>query len=161
MFELTDSQIAEYFHRSFSAVDGLWFMKLEKRFDFDTALDIDIEVWRVVPKIQARLMRSLTGFGKGIDALREAIETKLTLEAFVFRIERSDGEAGFTVCITECPWHNLMVKSGREHLSEKVGDAICSVEYKVWASEFGSDIRFHINQKLCGGKETCMLQFSK
>jgi len=54
MLKLTDKQIVEYFKRSYTAVDGLWFMKVEEIYGFDTALDIDEEVWKVMPKIQAR-----------------------------------------------------------------------------------------------------------
>ena len=57
MINLTDVQIAEYYHRSFSVVDGLWFMKIEERYGFEAALDIDSEVWKVVPKIQARKLK--------------------------------------------------------------------------------------------------------
>ncbi len=52
MKHLTDQQAAEYFHRSFTAVDGLWFMKVEEKHGFDAALEIDNEVWKVLPKIQ-------------------------------------------------------------------------------------------------------------
>jgi hypothetical protein len=55
MLKLTDRQIADYFHRSYTAVDGLWFMKVEAACGFDTALDIDTGVWKVMPKIQARM----------------------------------------------------------------------------------------------------------
>ena len=59
MKQLTDQQIAEYFHRSFTAADGLWFVKVEEKYGFDAALEIDNEVWKVLPKIQARKMKSL------------------------------------------------------------------------------------------------------
>ena len=44
MKELTDKQIAAYFHRSYTAADGLWFMKVEEKCGFDTALEIDDQV---------------------------------------------------------------------------------------------------------------------
>jgi hypothetical protein len=42
--KLNDKQIAEYMHRCYTAVDGLWFTKLEEKSGFDTALDIDFEL---------------------------------------------------------------------------------------------------------------------
>jgi hypothetical protein len=59
MIQLTPEQIAEYYHRSYTVVDGLWFMKIEEKYGFDAALDIDKEVWKVFPKMQARLLKSL------------------------------------------------------------------------------------------------------
>ena len=52
MKHLTDQQATEYFHRSFTAVDGLWFMKVEEKHGFDATLEIDNEVWKALARIQ-------------------------------------------------------------------------------------------------------------
>ena len=59
MRNLDDKETIRYLKRSYSAVDGLWFMKVEDSFDFDKALEIDNQVWKVVPKIQARFLKTL------------------------------------------------------------------------------------------------------
>ena len=84
MIELSEVQKAEYFRRSYTAIDGLWFMKLEAKFGFETALEIDTAVWEVFPKIQARFLRALAGNSSGIQGLRECFVTKHTLEGFNF-----------------------------------------------------------------------------
>ncbi len=50
MIELTEKQISEYYKRSYTAVDGLWFMKAEERYGFDTALDMTTKSGRSCPK---------------------------------------------------------------------------------------------------------------
>ncbi len=60
MFELNDKQIAEFFRRSYTAVDGLWFVKAEETCGFDAALDLDDEVWKIFPKVQARMLKDMT-----------------------------------------------------------------------------------------------------
>ena len=112
MEELTDKQITEYFHRSYAAVDGLWFMKVEEKCGFDTALEIDDQVWKVLPKIQARMIKSMLHLDEGIEGLGEAIKTRLVLEGFDFEAKRN--KDGLKVFIKRCPWHELMVKSGRD-----------------------------------------------
>jgi hypothetical protein len=159
MIELTDKDRADYFKLSYSRVDGLWFMKVEERYGFETALDIDREVWKVLPKMQARMLKAVAGLDGGMDALFECLTTHLTLHDFVFTTERRG--SGFEIRISECPWHNLMVKSGREHLSAAVGDAICNAEQAVWASEFGEDIKFELKGQICRGEGGCLLSFSK
>lgn len=157
MIELTQKQIADYFHRSYSAVDGLWFMKIEEKQGFEAALDIDNEVWKVFPKIQARLLKSMGSLGNGLDALYECLTTKLAIEGFKFEAKKHGD--GFTITVNECPWHNLMVKAGREKLSGRVGTLICNTEYLVWASEFGADIRFELQRQICEGASACTLKF--
>jgi hypothetical protein len=159
MDSLTDKQIIEYFHRSYKAADGLWFMKVEEKHGFNAALEVDKEVWKVMPKIQARMIKSMLGKSEGGNALLESLKTKLTLEGFKFKVEQKPN--GFQIQITDCPWHNLMVKSGREEYSEKVGTAICNVEYSVWASEFDENMHFKLQTQKCKGSEHCTLDFKK
>jgi len=160
LIRLSDEQKARYFQRCFTAVDGLWFMKMEERYDFPTALETDKEVWKVLAKIQARTIKSLTGLGNGFAAFKDALETKLSIEDYVFEIEMDDDGESFTLLITQCPWFNMMVKAGRERLAEKVGAVICETEYPVWAAEFGEGISFTMEGKLCGGGHCCIMKFS-
>jgi hypothetical protein len=156
MTEFTDLQKKEYFRRSYQAVDGLWFLKVEEKYGFEAALELDEAVWKVLPKIQARTMKAMTGLDKGIDSLYEGLTARLCLEGFDFRCQRM--ESGFRIAVNRCPWHDLIVKSGREHIGESVGDLICGVENAVWASEFG-DIGFRRESRICRGDRTCSLVF--
>jgi hypothetical protein len=156
MKELSDRQIADYFHRSYTAVDGLWFMKVEEMCGFDVALEIDDKVWQVLPKIQARMIKSMLGLDAGIEGLCEALGARLKLEGFDFDLGRD--EAGINIIISRCPWHELMVKSGRGHLSKKVSDVICREENSVWATEFG-DISYMPDEQICKGSVRCILRF--
>jgi len=160
MIELNSEQIIEYFKRSYTAVDGLWFVKLEEKYGFDAALEMDQEVWKAFPKIQARLLKSAGKLGNGMDALCKCLATKLNLEGFEFDTEKSDNKGSFQISISGCPWHNLMLKSGREKLSGEVGSLICNTEYSVWAAEFGGNIKFELKDQICKGSPGCVLQFS-
>ena len=94
MIELSSKQIAEFWHRSYASVDGLWFMKVEEKYGFDAALDVDNEVWKVLPKMQARMMKSMGGTGDGIDGLFECLTTKLNLEGFKFEAKKTGNDDG-------------------------------------------------------------------
>jgi hypothetical protein len=161
MIQLNDSQRADFYHRCYKAVDGLWFMKIEEIYGFETALDIDDTVWKVFPKIQARMIKEMGKKGNGIKALFECFTTKHELEGFTFTAKMDDSGTSFEITVQKCPWHNVMVKSGREHLSGKVGTRICHTECSVWASEFGDDIVGELESQICTGAETCRLRFSQ
>ena len=74
---------------------------------------------------------------------------------------------GFAVIVKRCPWHDLMIKSGRGELSERVSDLICRVENSVWASEFrcgegeGREIGFEREERICRGEGRCVLRFCR
>ena len=80
MIKLSDKDISSYFQRSYTAVDGLWFMKVEERDGFEETLDVDDEVWKIMAKIQARTLKSFSRLEHGVDALFECLTTKLSLE---------------------------------------------------------------------------------
>jgi hypothetical protein len=157
MIELSEKQIAEFFHRSYTAVDGLWFMKVEEKYGFDAALDIDDEVWKVLPKIQARLLRSMVNLTGGLDAFLECFTTKLAVEGFEFKVEKHASD-GLMISISRCPWHDFLVRSGREALSGKIGARICSTEYSTWAAEFDG-MQFDSKSRICEGAELCVIEF--
>jgi len=161
MVELTREQVADYLYRCYTAVDGLWCMKVEEKYGFDVALDIDNEVWKVFPKIQARKLKELTGLGNGLEALYDCLTIKMTLEKYSFKAEKLENGGGFRLTIDGCHWHDIMVQSGREHLSAEVGSTICATEFSGWAAEFGDDIRSEQVCRLCEGAPTCVVQFSK
>jgi predicted ArsR family transcriptional regulator len=155
---LTDQQAAQYLYRCYTAVDGLWFLKVEETHGLEAALDADDQVWRVLPKIQARMLKAMLKADHGMDALQECLATKLTLDQFGF--ETQNHGDGFSILVKRCPWHDQMLKSGREHLSGTVGHRICRTEYTVWAAEFGN-IRFELQEQICEGCPQCVLRFSQ
>jgi hypothetical protein len=157
MAELNEKQIIDYFHRSFTAVDGLWFLKFEEKYGFVKALEIDSEVWKVMPKIQARTIKSMLGEKEGTDALLKCLNAKFTIEGFKFTTEKTRN--GFTVSTRQCPWNDQMTKHGRTELSGTVGTKICGAEYAIWASEFDKDIHFTLEFQKCKGSEYCTLVF--
>jgi len=146
--------LSEYFKKCFVAVDGLWFMMLEKEDSFDKALEIDSRVWEILPKIQARKVKELLNLETGnVDGLVNAFKFKLDAEDFVSEIIKKDSK--INIIIRECPWLALLKQSNREHLAEKVSNAICSVEYPVFAREFIKDIDFKIVSSRCSGDKVC------
>lgn len=159
MVELKPEQVAAYFHRGYTAVDGLWFMKIEERYGFDVALEIDVAVWGVMPKIQARKLKELIGLDHGVDALRECFTTKLSLEKFDYVVKNDPDGRGFEVQVTQCPWYDFLKKSGRQHLAERIGNRICNTEYAVWATEFGNGISVRLGDQLCAGCDVCRIRF--
>lgn len=157
--KLTENDKIKYYHNSYIKADGLWFVKVEEHLGFEKALEIDRKVWEVLPKIQARFLKSKLKQRQGLGALGKCLEAKLELDNFHFR--SCQNKNMLQINIVKCPWHNIMVKSGRENFSNRVGSVICSTEYSVWASEFGPGLNFKLSQRICAGDAHCHLIFSK
>ena len=162
MERLSAEDRIKYYDRCYKAADGLWFVKVEERLGFDTTLELDKEVWKIMPKIQARFIKSKLGYETGLNALRLCFSQKLEMDGFEFNIESKTKDSTDEVrfIISSCPWHDILMESGREHISDRIGSAICGTEYEVWASEFGRDIRFSFGKhRICRGSSCCILSF--
>lgn len=155
-----DKLIAEFFRKCFLSVDGLWFLTVEKAFSFDTALDIDVAVWKVLPKIEARTVKKLLSLGNGIESLRAAFDFKLAAEEYRYSITPIES-GSFKIFVRDCPWVNHITKAGREHLLLKIADAVCPVEYEIFAREFGDGIQFRHERKGCHKQHACVFAFAE
>ena len=151
-------QLIEMLRRSYGAVDGLWFVVCEQRLGFAAALELDDDVWRVMPKLQARKARELLGLtGNALDELAQAIGLKLAAEGHVFEVSQT--EERLEVRVDECPWHAALVKSDRMHLAAQVARIICTNEANGWAAEFGQQAEFDFEAGKCCGGECCRFVF--
>lgn len=152
--------IREYLKKSYLAADGLWFVKVEEFLGFEQALEIDCRVWEILPKIQARKAIELLDLQeKGLPNLMKGLELKWEAEGFYYHYQTAPEEINVT--ITHCPWYEIMIQSGRQHLAAQVGKAICSREYKTWAKELGEKIEFQMIRQKCQEGDYCHFRFSQ
>jgi hypothetical protein len=153
--------ITEYLRRSYSAVDGLWFMMTEKKFSFDKALELDVEVWSILPKIQARKVKELLSLeGKGVSDFVKAIKVKFEAEEYDYEIE-TYGDNHIQIKMHRCPWFEMMKKSNRLNLASKISDAICPMEFGVWLKEFDLNMNISTPSRFCDGDNVCIWDFCR
>ncbi|MFP3902726.1 MAG: DUF6125 family protein [Armatimonadota bacterium] len=158
MKEHPPETIADFLHRSYTAVDGLWFMMVENACGYDRALQLDADVWKVMPKIQARKARELLDIASNSPAdLARCFPLKFQAEGHAFEVDVSAD--GVTFVVRECHWLQLLRDSGREHLADEIGQAICSTEGVVWAEEFDGKYNFNLRRRMCAGDDCCEYVF--
>jgi len=155
-----EKDLREYFKRCFFAVDGLWFVVMEKESGFEKALEFDRKVWEVMPKIQARKIRELLGLKNDTtEHLCKALEFKFQAEDYEYQIVNlTDGT--LEIEVTGCPWLKIMTGSGRQDLAAEVGKVICPVEYGAWAKEFKIGFEDGMRSLLCSDDGSCALHFT-
>ena len=160
MSNYTTEEIAALLRRSYMAVDGLWFVIAQQRLGFAEALAIDEEVWKVMPKIQARKAREVLGLtGDGLEALARCLGLKMAAEGHAIEVH-GDGNR-LEIRLTHCTWHDVFEKAQRLHLAKDIARSICVNEAAGWAQEFGVHSRFDLDNSICGGGNCCRFVFSK
>jgi hypothetical protein len=149
----------EYLRRSFTVVDGLWFVKVEEAYGFDAALELDHRVWQIMGKIQARTAREVLGLeSNDFDALTACLQLKFSAEDFEAEMRRAEGKT-LEVSLSSCPWLEILKKASRLHLAKIIADKICKAEYGAWAKEFDKQLQFSPGASLCTGAGACRIRF--
>ena len=157
---IEEGLILQYLRRSYHAVDGLWFLKVEEATDFDRALEIDQQVWEVLAKIQAREARRLLHMEGNTPAeLSRCLKLKFGADGHDFEI--TDLADGVQVTIRHCRWAELLKKSNRGELACRIAQAVCTTEGRVWCNEFGKQFKFEMPDMACCGADVCVMRFLK
>jgi len=155
----SDQCLAEFLKRSYAAVDGLWFVKVEDTSGFEHALELDRQVWAVMAKIQARKARELLGVDDNTPAdLARCVGLKFAGDSQDADISHTAD--GVRVRLPACMWFDVMQRAGREDVARRIGEVICPTEMAVWAEEFGGDYEVSIPRRLCSGCECCEIVFA-
>lgn len=153
-------KLVRYLRKSYFSVDGLWFLKVEEKESFDKALEVDKEVWKIMPKIQAREIKKILNLKEnGIYSLRKAVLFKFKAEGY--EVEERYQNNSLSIRILLCPWFEIIKSSGREHLAGMISKHICVPEFRVWAEEFGSYISYKFEKHKCLGEEYCEMFFEE
>ena len=159
MISLDSSQIlSEYLKTSYFAVDGLWFVLMEKRHSPREALELDEEVWKILPKIQIHKIKELLHITSGgLKNFLRALKIKLEAEGYEYEAKMKDCSQ-LDLLIQNCPWYARVKKSHREHIP--ISD-ICAMELESWIGEFEVGWKITFKSLLCAGDSRCHLIFAQ
>jgi len=156
----SDRMLAEFLQRSYTAVDGLWFVKVEEAQGFDGALEFDRQVWEIMAKIQARKARELLDInGDDPAELARCFCLKLRADGHDFDLHVDDKTVRMSV--HHCGWLEAMERSGREELAAHIGETVCTAEGQMWAREFGGRYEFSLPRRRCRGDDACEFVFTR
>ena len=105
-------ELIKIYSRNWLTLDGLWFSGVEEKFGLDEALALDVRMWQIGSRIEAKRIKELLGLNEGGlgDVLR-AINFMSWAASFGYRVELSKGRAIWTC--THCPPQISRVRSGK------------------------------------------------
>ena len=154
---ITPEQMQELRLGALTAIDGLWFMAVERKYGFDTALELDLEVWKdygkVLLKRMARMLDLTIDPENPLDlsTINYLLETVCHLDGTQCEGEVQEDEIIFRV--NRCSWWENLNRSGRE--SHVPCEYIDNVIFKHWLQFVDPEIDFEITHALPRGDDYC------
>ena len=131
MKELNCEDRRFYYEKNFFTLDGLWIIETENETDFETALKIDLLVWRKLLKIiYKRIAKYIKADTSRVDHIIDIMAFRWTCENWEFDIPSSDENEG-EIIIKKCPYREIMERNpDRKPLIPRICNEICKPIYK-------------------------------
>lgn len=156
--ELDESVLNELRLGAITAVDGLWFMAVEKKLGFEAAFELDLEVWKAYGHVQLKRLARALGITLDPESPPDLATVNLLMESMC-RIDGTEGawemldEDNSVFRVYRCPWWDNLCSSGRSELvnCELVDNTI----FADWLERLDPSIEMEITQSLPRGHEHC------
>jgi len=136
--KLSKEELLGLCSKSINTLDGIWFISVGDKFGFDSAMEIDMEVWRRYSLIHARRLLKTFGIDKAnpIKAIVEMVQSDPLKFAWKSEImDQSRGKAIIRRIV--CPPQEGRLKAGKKLFP---GYRICQTMYDSFAETIDSNI---------------------
>ncbi|MEW6614354.1 MAG: DUF6125 family protein [Thermodesulfobacteriota bacterium] len=117
--------LIKVYARLFLALDGFWFLEVEKKFGYEAALEMDTKAWEGYFPYEARLLRKTLGIKEeGIPGIIETLKQSAFVPCMEQKIEEVSEKRG-VFALYKCPSLEAMERAGRKEFTcEPVGTIV-------------------------------------
>jgi hypothetical protein len=156
MRELSKDDRLFYFEKNWFTLDGLWIIETEKATSFETALNIDLAVWKELFKIIYRRIKNyLKTDATTIEDVLDILAFRWTCEGWTFRTEMLD-ECHGHAAIEKCPYKEVMSRNPeRRDVIPHICKDICIPIYEEAIASINPAVHVTRRTFMGLGDETC------
>jgi len=123
-----------------AAIDGLWFLTVEKEFGNNEAIRLDKKVWKEYVHVLVKRMKTLMGITpKGIKDIRKIVEIDPLFLTTDYEILEPSSNTVLLV-INRCPVLEAMERAGREKF---ICESTTGLYFRNLANEIDPNIIVH------------------
>lgn len=150
---LEDSNLIKLQQKELTALDGLWFLEVEKEWGYEAANKINNEVWlRCGPILVREIKKVFHLEGKTFDEVKILFGSLMELDGSAFTFESSDDQH-LVVRISRCVWYENLKKAGRHELHDCMRIDLALLP--TWLEAINSRLVFDFGKAIPKGDEFC------
>lgn len=161
MREINQDDKLFFFEKSFFTLDGLWMIETEEMTNWETALKIDIIVWKELLKVIIRRLKKYLQFEKNdLTTLVEILTFRWSIEGWEYEIvRRKDNNA--SIIVNQCPYKATMDRNPERTEKQKlICKDMCIPFYKSVIKDFSDNIEIERTSYMGLGNNYCDFSFS-
>ncbi|MBC8463680.1 MAG: hypothetical protein H8D61_01750 [Deltaproteobacteria bacterium] len=83
-------ELIQMYSRNWMTLDGLWFSGAEEKYGMDAAVELDVRMWRIGSKTEAKRIQKLFNLGPGLENIIKAIDFMSWSYSFGYEYEIKD-----------------------------------------------------------------------
>lgn len=103
-------ELIQLYSRNWMTLDGLWFSGVEEKYGMDAAVELDVRMWRIGSKTEAKRIQKLFNLGPGLENIIKAIDFMSWAYRFGYEYEIKNKMAVWTC--SACPPQENRLKAG-------------------------------------------------
>jgi hypothetical protein len=141
MKNISDNDKLFFFEKSFFTLDGLWMIETEEMTNWETALKIDVIVWKELLKVVIRRLKKYLHFEKNdLVSLIDILTFRWDIEGWKYKVmQREQNKA--RVIVDQCPYKAAMDRNPeRTEKQSLICKDMCIPFYKSVVKDFNEDI---------------------
>ncbi len=149
-----------YYERNWFTLDGLWFLKAEEEVGWDTALKIDLAVWKHLLKIVIRRIQDYLKLKtNSLKSLVESLIFRWSCELWNYDIVKNE-ENEALIEITKCPYKSMLDRNPeRRDKIPSICKKMCNPFYGAVIEELNPKIKLERSRFMGLGDKSCDFHF--
>ena len=159
--KVNDKDKLFYFERNFFTLDGLWMIEVENETNWDTALKIDLRVWKKLLKIIIKRIKAYLKIEtNSLDDLINILTFRWSIENWEYEVLNISTKDEVFIEITQCPYKSIMDRNPeRQDKAPLICKEMCVPFYESIIQEFNPDIEVKRNYFMGLGNKHCDFHF--
>jgi len=150
-----------FFERTFFTLDGLWMVETEEMTNWETAVKIDLIVWRRLLKVIIRRLKKYLNLEKNdLTNLIKILTFRWSVEGWKYNVVRHD-EDKVKILINQCPYKSAMDRNPeRKEKQSLLCKNMCIPSHKAIIKDFNENIGIERTEYMGLGDSYCDFSFS-
>ncbi len=150
-----------FFERSFFTLDGLWMIETEEMTNWETALKIDVIVWKELLKIIVRRLKNYLQLEKNdLVSFIDILTFRWSIEGWEYKVMQREQDK-VKIVINQCPYKAAMDRNPeRTEKQSLICKEFCTPFYNSVVEDFNENIALNRTEHMGLGGSYCDFSFS-
>ncbi|NVM18375.1 MAG: L-2-amino-thiazoline-4-carboxylic acid hydrolase [Candidatus Lokiarchaeota archaeon] len=150
-----------FFEKSFFTLDGLWMIETEEMTNWETALKIDVIVWKELLKVIIRRLKKYLQLAKNnLTNLIDILTFRWTIEGWEYKVLKNDFDE-VKIVVNQCPYKAAMDRNPeRKEKQSLICKEMCIPFYQSVVKDYNENISLNRTAFMGLGDSCCDFSFS-